>query len=82
MEVNSEVLTPILLECFKTNKNPAHLLDIVIFINWLLEEFGIRDTTSISRIFSRYIQNGVFECSGDDEIQVRNVMLMFFFKKN
>jgi hypothetical protein len=46
-------------------------IEIVEYLNWISEEQGFKDYTNISRMYCRYLQNGVFDVLEDTEIEVR-----------
>ncbi|KAJ3107495.1 hypothetical protein HDU96_007873 [Phlyctochytrium bullatum] len=72
VEATSEVLMPIVLECFRTSTSTANRIETVEFLNWIFEEFGFRDTTSCTRLFCRYLQGTAFYDykDGDEDLRV------------
>ncbi|KAI8618744.1 hypothetical protein BC830DRAFT_1107285 [Chytriomyces sp. MP71] len=71
VDVNSEALFPIAMECFRTLKGIKERKEAADYAGWIVEEFGIRDTVSMVRTFMRYMQNSVyFKLTSDHEIEL------------
>ncbi|TPX76254.1 hypothetical protein CcCBS67573_g02463 [Chytriomyces confervae] len=76
VEVNSEALFALAMECFKNLKTSRERKEAIEYANWILEEFGIRDTTPMVKTFMKYLQLSLFaDIMNDDEIELLKRML-------
>ncbi|KAJ3119368.1 hypothetical protein HK100_000344 [Physocladia obscura] len=74
VEINAEVLLPIAFNCFRSQASSKVRKEILQYMQYLLEEFGVSDTTSIISFYLKYLQNSVFVRRDDDEIEVRAIL--------
>ncbi|KAJ3287288.1 hypothetical protein HDU79_005826 [Rhizoclosmatium sp. JEL0117] len=76
IENTSENVFPIVMECFKVLSTSKERKEAVQYMTWILEEFGIRDTTPMVRTYMKYLQNTLFvRINDDDETQMILIML-------
>ncbi|KAJ3410783.1 hypothetical protein HDV05_003248 [Chytridiales sp. JEL 0842] len=68
VDPTSESLLPLILDVFRKETSPTIRLEIVEYLNWMVEFFGFRDTTAIVRVFCRYLQNSMLvRCDAAEE---------------
>ncbi|KAJ3027783.1 UNVERIFIED_CONTAM: WD repeat-containing protein 87 [Siphonaria sp. JEL0065] len=60
VENNADVLFPMVMDCFKTLTMSKERKEAIQYATWILEEYGIRDTTVMARTYMRYLQNAIF----------------------
>ncbi|KAJ3234305.1 hypothetical protein HDU81_001518 [Chytriomyces hyalinus] len=76
VEVNSEALFTLAMECFKNLKTSRERKEAIEYANWILEEYGIRDTTPMVKTFMKYLQLSLFaDITNDDENELLKRML-------
>jgi hypothetical protein len=72
IDPNSESLLPIVLDVFRKEASPSVRLEVVEYLNWVVEEYGFRDNTQVVRVFCRYLQNSIFMPCDSVEEEVDN----------
>ncbi|KAI9351981.1 hypothetical protein BDR26DRAFT_850159 [Obelidium mucronatum] len=76
VENNADVIFPIVMDCFKTLTTSKERKEAIQYATWILEEYGIRDTTSMARTFMRYLQNTIFmKIDNEHEIELIHLLL-------
>ncbi|KAJ3323766.1 hypothetical protein HDU76_013557 [Blyttiomyces sp. JEL0837] len=74
VEAKSEVILPIVIDCFKSlaTTSASQKIEMIEFMSWLLEEFGLNDNTNIIRSFCRCVQNFIY--ADKDDVEVETLM--------
>ncbi|KAJ3173402.1 hypothetical protein HK101_011054, partial [Irineochytrium annulatum] len=86
VEANGENLLPIALECFKSSDSAANRIEIVEFVNWIFEEYGLQDVTTLVRTYCRHMQGNVFkpmeEADVEDVIEEEEIEKQLLHSRN
>jgi hypothetical protein len=77
IEANGDTIVPLLIDVFKDVKNAISRLEIIEYINWIYEEYGFRNTISLSRVFFQHLQTTTAE-EIDNETDIK-VDILFSF---
>ncbi|KAJ3333314.1 hypothetical protein HDU76_009468 [Blyttiomyces sp. JEL0837] len=75
IDPTGEAMIPILLDVFRKATSATVRMEIVDYIKWIQEEFGLRDTTPIVRFFCKYLQSIPFIQMTEIEMELRYLIL-------
>ncbi|RKO92537.1 hypothetical protein BDK51DRAFT_29905, partial [Blyttiomyces helicus] len=64
-------LVPLMLDIFRNSTLNETRLEVTEYLNWIFEEYGIRDSTLLLRCYCRYLQSNLDGRWDNEEIETR-----------